>query len=73
MKAIGVMQLGTVVDLNAALALDAAHLGFTEGLTLADSVIYATARAYNATLWTQDAHFKRLPGVEYRERRAPAG
>jgi predicted nucleic acid-binding protein len=67
LKAIGVMQLGRVVDLNAALALDAAELGFRTGLALADSVIYATAKAFDATLWTQDDDFKDMPGVEYRE------
>ncbi|HEV2348875.1 MAG TPA: hypothetical protein VG028_03410 [Terriglobia bacterium] len=34
-------------------------------LSLADSVILATARAYDAVLWTQDAGFKGIDGVEY--------
>lgn len=55
------MQQGQVVELDAALALDAARLG----LPLADSLIYATARLHNALLWTQDAHFEGLPGVRY--------
>lgn len=32
---------------------------------MADSIILATARAYSATLWTQDADFKGIPGVKY--------
>ncbi len=32
---------------------------------LADSIILATARAWNATLWTQDEHFRSMPGVQY--------
>jgi len=32
---------------------------------MADSLILATARAHDATVWTQDAHFSDLPGVEY--------
>jgi predicted nucleic acid-binding protein len=32
---------------------------------MADSLILATARAYNATLWTQDEHFEAIPGVKY--------
>lgn len=56
-----VMQSGEVVDLDLSLAMDAAHLK----LPLADSIIYATARSRGATLWTQDDHFKDLPGVRY--------
>lgn len=55
------MQSGKVIDLDLSLALDAAHLK----LPLADSIIYATARSHGATLWTQDEHFKDLPGVRY--------
>jgi len=36
---------------------------------MADSVMLATARAYDATLWTQDAHFKDVEGVQYVEKR----
>ena len=35
---------------------------------MADSLILATARAYNATLWTQDAHFRAIPGVRFIEK-----
>ena len=31
---------------------------------MADSLIYATTRRHGAVLWTQDAHFDGLPGVE---------
>lgn len=55
------MQSGEVVDLNLPLAMDAAHLK----LPFADSIIYATAMSRGATLWTQDDHFKDLPGVRY--------
>ena len=60
------MQQGTAVDLDAAIALDAADLGHELKLSLADSVILASARAHGATVWTQDAHFEGLPGVRYR-------
>ena len=63
------MQQGTVVDLDAAIALDAADLGHELKLSLADSVILASARAHGATVWTQDAHFEGLPGVRYRAAR----
>lgn len=61
------MQQGTVVDLDATLALRAAQISVEFRLPMADSVILATARAYNATLWTQDADLEGLDGVEYIE------
>lgn len=61
LEAVSAMQEGQVVDVDAALALEAARLG----LPLADSLIYATARRYDATLWTQDQDFDGLPGVRY--------
>ena len=56
-----VMQSGTVVDLDGTLAISAARFQ----LPLADSIIYATAQHFQATLWTQDEHFERLDGVRY--------
>jgi len=66
LAAVAVMQQGQVVDLTSSLALEAAHLSVREGLPLADSVILATARTHEATLWTQDADFEGLDGVRYR-------
>ncbi|MCR4407162.1 MAG: type II toxin-antitoxin system VapC family toxin [Anaerolineae bacterium] len=68
LQAVAVMQQGTVVDLDAAMALSAAKLSVDLGLPMADSVMLATARAHNATLWTQDADFKGVEGVEYIEK-----
>ena len=59
--ALALMQQSEVVDIDLPLALDAA----LNGLPLADSLIYATARLHGAELWTQDAHFKGLSGVRY--------
>jgi len=63
--AVAAMQEGTVVDLTADLALEAAALGLEEGLAFADSVIYAVARRFHADVWTQDAHFLGKAGVCY--------
>jgi predicted nucleic acid-binding protein len=60
-RAITYMQRGLVVDMDSALILDAA----SNGLPLADSLIYATAQLHHAELWTQDAHFEGLAGVKY--------
>ncbi len=62
------MHGGQLIDLDCALALEAArHL-----LPLADSIIYATARRHDATLWTQEEHFKDLPKVRYFPRQPTA-
>jgi len=53
------------VDLDRALALEAARLSLEQSLPLADSIMLATARAHGATLWTQDADFEGLEGVRY--------
>lgn len=65
LQAVALMQQGRVVDLDPALAIRAARLGLRHKLPLADSVMYATAQAHGATLWTQDADFQGLPGVQY--------
>jgi predicted nucleic acid-binding protein len=67
---VGVMLQGEVAELTASLALDAARVALDNRLPLADAVILATARARGAVLWTQDAHFRGLDGVEYREKPA---
>lgn len=66
LHAVAVMQQGQVVDLDGPLALAAAKLSADSKLPLADSVVLATARQHEATLWTQDADFEGLPGVRYR-------
>lgn len=68
LQAVAVMQQGLGVDLDVVLTLSAAKLSATMKLPMADSVMPATARAYGAVLWTQDAHFKGLEGVQYIEK-----
>ncbi len=62
---VAVMQQSKVVELDSALALRAAALGIRHKLPLADSIIYATAQAANAAVWTQDADFQGLANVRY--------
>ena len=64
-----IMQQGQVVDMDSAVALNAARVGVDLKLPLADSVILATARMHNATIWTQDEDFKGLEGVRYVSKR----
>lgn len=65
LQAAALIQQGRVVPLDAALAMTAAKLSFELKLPMADSIILATARQFNAVLWTQDADFENLPGVRY--------
>ena len=65
LQAIAQMQLGKVADLDSKLAIFAARLGLQAKLPLADSIVLATARAEEATLWTQDDDFEGLDNVKY--------
>ncbi|MEN6449406.1 MAG: type II toxin-antitoxin system VapC family toxin [Thermoguttaceae bacterium] len=69
LAAISLMQKGGVVDCTAELAIAAASLSLRFHLPMADSLILATAQAHGATIWTQDAHFRAIPGVKYIEGR----
>lgn len=70
LRAVSLMLRGYVVPLDASLALDAARFGAAHRLATADGVVYATARLFGATLWTQDAHFEGLTDVRYVPKRA---
>ncbi len=59
------MQRATVIDLTTTLAMSAAVLSLKHSLPMADSIILATAASSEATVWTQDADFKDIPGVKY--------
>ena len=69
LQAIALMHQGTLVDLSGSLALSAARISLDLRLPMADSVMLATARAWDAVLWTQDADFKDVVGVRYVEKR----
>ncbi|HEX9665645.1 MAG TPA: type II toxin-antitoxin system VapC family toxin [Thermodesulfobacteriota bacterium] len=67
--AVAIMEQGTVINLDPTIALSAAKISVDLKLPMADSVILATAKVYNATLWTQDSDFKRIEGVKYVEKK----
>ncbi len=68
LQAVAMMEQGQVVELDSRLALSGAKLALDLRLPMADSLILATARAFNAILWTQDSDFKNIEGVQYREK-----
>ena len=65
LQAVAALQKGTVIDFTSKLALAAGKLSLQHSLPMADAIILATARAYEATLWTQDVHFKDIAGVKF--------
>lgn len=69
LQAASAMQRGTVLNLTPELAMSAASLSLEHRLPMADSVILASARASEATVWTQDIHFKGIAGVRFFQKR----
>jgi predicted nucleic acid-binding protein len=65
-RALAQMRQGQIVDLDRKIAVASAKLGLTQKLALADSVVLATTRAFDAVLWTQDADFREIAGVKFR-------
>jgi len=60
-EAVAVLRRATIAPVDEPLALEAADLSLTHGLAMADSLVYATARRFGATLVTGDADFEGLP------------
>lgn len=69
LQAVTVMQQGTVVDLGLEIAVATARLSLGLKMPMADSVILANARKYDAELWTPDADFDGLERFQYRKRK----
>ncbi|MDP2691483.1 MAG: type II toxin-antitoxin system VapC family toxin [bacterium] len=65
LRVVAHMRQGNIIDFDLELSVLAAQLSDGLSLPMADSIILATARKYEARLWTQDADFKGLDGVEY--------
>lgn len=66
LRAIGQLHRGRMVEVDADLALAAADLALDLGMPMADSLILAAARRHDAKVWTQDADFEGIAGVEFR-------
>jgi len=70
LDAAAAMKQGKVIDLDDGFAIQAAELGASCRLPMADSIIYASALANEAMLWTQDSDFEGLDSVQYRPKRS---
>ena len=65
LTALATMRQFDSVVLDSYLAVNAAENSHKLKLSLADSVIYTTAREHQSELWTQDADMENLEGVKY--------
>ena len=65
LQAVAAMQKGKIVELNANIAMNAAKLSLQNSIPMADSIILATAQAYQCVIWTQDSDFQDIEGVNY--------
>jgi len=65
LQAAALMLQGSVIDLSAPISIFAAKISLGEKMPMADSIILATARLYQATVWTEDADFEAIAGVQY--------
>jgi predicted nucleic acid-binding protein len=63
--AVDIMKIGKVIDMNSEIAVLASDISKQHKLPMADSIIYATAKIYNAKIYTQDKHFENLKQVHY--------
>ena len=59
------MRRHTVADLSAERASATSMVSIQHKLPMADSIIYAAALEFGATVWTQDEDFEGLPQVRY--------
>ncbi len=64
-RCLDVMRLGRVLDLTDARAVAAAQIATRQKLVMADAAMYAMAREFGATFWTQDADYQGLDGVRF--------
>lgn len=65
LRVAALMQQGIIVDMNDDIAMQSAKISHDLKLPMADSIIIATARTHNATIWTQDSDFAKLPEANY--------
>jgi predicted nucleic acid-binding protein len=65
LEAYAQMSLTKIVELTGSLCLEAADISMNLNLGMADSIIVATAKAYNAQIVTSDEHLKKVDKVKF--------
>lgn len=71
LEAYAQMSRTKIVDLTSSLCLEAADISMNLKLGMADSIIVATAKAYNAQIVTSDQHLKNVNGVKFISKQNP--
>jgi predicted nucleic acid-binding protein len=67
LEAYAQLMRAKVIPVDAGLAIEAADFSLKLGLSMADAIIYATAKREGAKLMTSDEHFKGFEDVEFIE------
>lgn len=65
LRAVALMQQGKVQPVTMPLSINAARISGHYKLPMSDSIVYATAEKYQATLHTQNSDLKDLPNIRY--------
>ena len=65
LQTVAMMQQAEVIEITPSIAVQAAKASYIFKLSMADCLIYITAREHNAIVWTLDADFKDLKSVRY--------
>ena len=65
LEAYAQMSRTRIVELTSSVCLEAADLSINLKLGMADSIIAATAKAYNAEIVTSDKHLRNLDRVKF--------
>ena len=65
LEAVAAMSATYLVALDQTLALEAADYSLEQGLHMSDALVYATARHYNAELYTSDEDLRKLESVTF--------
>jgi len=63
--AVAAMFQARMIEVDAPISVTAAKLSLEFGIPMTDSLILATARMMNATLWTQDHDFFGITGIKF--------
>jgi toxin FitB len=64
-QCLDVMRMGRVLDLTDQRAICSSIISSQYKLAMADAAMYAIAREFDATFWTQDVDYQGLEGVRY--------
>ena len=68
-EAFAYLKMCQVREMSDAIGILAAYHGIKYQLPMADSIVFATARCFEAEFWTMDSDFAHIEGVKYFSRK----